>query len=120
MLTTSKFLKNAKLWIEDEIHFSRTALARDINGNIVYGVSKPEAYSFCSIGAVLRESKATPDSNKLYYQALNYLGRAFSQYKGEALVSFGVITEQDKMSHADVMSTWNAAIEAAERDESNE
>ncbi len=98
-MNTLEILKAARELIAQPEHWTTEGCARDKNG-LTTDCLLPEAFSFCSFGAVYR---VTGGDNAL----LDKAERVLDRHMNGNLVPFN-----DRHSHSEVLAAWDKAIES--------
>lgn len=112
MTKISEILKQAKALIADEKNWTQGAAARNEKGQIAYSLD-PDATCWCSFGAVSKTTEGDLPANGLAHNQLyDTLEKEFN--------CTSISEYNDNHTHTEVMSFWDKAIAAAEKQEETE
>lgn len=105
----SEILKAAKAVIENPIHWTTNAFARDAEGNVLEAGYDEDAVCFCSLGAIEKVIAKSWPYNQASY---DYLSTA--AFELDDIIEAGVADFNDSKEHSDVMQMFDKAIALAE------
>lgn len=110
-MTPKELLINAKAVIQDPAHWVQEKLAVDASG-LSTACRKPDACRWCAMGAMLNQSDGTGAMRKAE-RLLTAQAEALLDFKGLTHKDNAITAVNDKLTHADVMTMFDKAIESA-------